>query len=164
MSFVDRSFSNFIKAVMRAGEFLNEQALASALGMEGHAGVRRWIKQFVGKGFPAKMSGPLENLANMLGVDKYEIEDLYEAWRNGKDDVIRRAAIAAYLAKPRPVKPILTPLDDVVKIVRWFEQQDDVLRTAVLGGVDEGMEAAYAHALRKLADEYAAERQEGMGQ
>lgn len=41
----------------------------------------------------------------------------------------------------------------VAAIIAWFLKQKPFVQTAVLSRVDEGMEHAYATALRKLADE-----------
>lgn len=38
------------------------------------------------------------------------------------------------------------------KLVNWFAQQPDFVKSVTLDWVDEGMEHAYAAALRKLAD------------
>ncbi len=39
------------------------------------------------------------------------------------------------------------------KLVEWFAEQPSPVKSALMGWVDEGMESAYAIALRKLADD-----------
>jgi hypothetical protein len=43
--------------------------------------------------------------------------------------------------------------DAATRIVQWFVRQPQIVQTAVVSDVDEGMEAAYAKALRQLADD-----------
>lgn len=38
-------------------------------------------------------------------------------------------------------------------LVRWFARRSEAVKTAVISGVDEGMERLYAQALRETADE-----------
>jgi hypothetical protein len=40
-----------------------------------------------------------------------------------------------------------------IGLARWFARQGQVIKTAVISGVDEGMELVYASALRAAADE-----------
>lgn len=38
-------------------------------------------------------------------------------------------------------------------LIRWFSRRGDIVKSAVMSGIDEGMELAYARALRETADE-----------
>lgn len=60
----------------------------------------------------------------------------------------RKFAIAC---KERPVGRSMN--DAGTRLVSWFCRQESLVQAAVTGDVDDGMEIAYANALRRLAQE-----------
>lgn len=54
--------------------------------------------------------------------------------------------------------------DTASRLIEWFSRQPEYIQTAILADVDRGMEAAYADALAKLADELRREGEPVIGE